>query len=84
MDFLNGLAACPTHDAAFDSLLFGVNSELKIVLSPALQRAVEFDPVIARNFGVVGMSATLILPLHASAPGPTYLGWHADEAAARE
>jgi putative restriction endonuclease len=76
LDALNGLAACPTHDAAFDSFLITVGDDLSIVRGPALIVAIARDVQVARNFGIGGMLDHLLMPINARPPGPAYLGWH--------
>ena len=76
VDLRNGLAACPTHDAAFDGLLFTLDSELNIVRGLRLQLAVDNDPTVARNFGPDGMRSSLRMTQLSKAPGAAYLDWH--------
>ena len=76
VDLENGLASCPTHDAAFDGLLFTIDKELNIVLGAGLQQAVDNSPTIARNFGPGGLRSSLQLTRLAKAPGALYLDWH--------
>ena len=45
LDPRNGLAACPAHDAAFDTGMITVNGGLRIHLAPALASAVRDDPL---------------------------------------
>ena len=75
-DANNGLAACPTHDAAFDSQLITVGLGMEIMLHPKLQRAVSGDPRVARNFGAEGMASSLLLPTATTRPDESYLSWH--------
>jgi putative restriction endonuclease len=49
LDLRNGLAACPSHDVAFDTGLLTVNGGLKIHVSEALANAVRGDP-LARQY----------------------------------
>jgi putative restriction endonuclease len=76
LDVRNGLAACPTHDAAFDSGLVYVNGGLRIHPSPGLRRASTQDHGMAREFGPTGLKERLVLPEGAVAPLPRYLEWH--------
>ncbi|MCX7522593.1 HNH endonuclease signature motif containing protein [Microbacterium sp. STN6] len=76
VDPLNGLAACPTHDAAFESHLLTIDSSRVIIRSPSLERAVATDSVWAQFFGENALSPELILPEGASAPGLGYVDWH--------
>ena len=79
VDVRNGLATCPTHDAAFDGHLFTVDALFQVVHSPALQRAIETNPILSRNFGPEGMSLHLDLGAAAIPPGANYLAWHTAE-----
>lgn len=80
LDYLNGIAACPTHDAAFDSFLLTVSSDMKIVLGPALARAVAADFAIAEHFGPGGVAPALILSDMSVPPLRAYLAWHSQRA----
>lgn len=75
LDPLNGVAACPTHDAAFDSGLITVNGGLRVHRSPPLTASSANDPGVARYFGG-DLQPILLVPEGASAPGRTYLSWH--------
>lgn len=76
LDPSNGIAACPSHDVAFDAGLLWVNGGFRIHAAPALAVAVEADAAMARTFAAPGISATLILPEDARPPGDHYLQWH--------
>ncbi len=78
VDSRNGLAACPTHDAAFDTFLITVSPQLSIVRSSNLRAAILADSVVARNFGPSGMFDTLTLGDRFVPPGVSYLTWHND------
>lgn len=78
----NGLGACPTHDAAFDSFLISVGPSLEVLRSRALEIAIESDPVVRRNFGSEGLREAIVVR-PGFAPGGEYLRWHTNEAAAR-
>ena len=80
VDVRNGLAACPTHDAAFDAHLFTVNESLQVVHGDALLSAVAADPVVSRNFGPDGMFANLRVGSSGIDPGQSYLAWHTAQA----
>lgn len=76
LDVRNGLAACPTHDAAFDGHLLTISPDMTISRSPQLERAIREDTVLSRNFGSEGMkirieSSCLKVPF-----GEAYLEWH--------
>ncbi|WBM80902.1 HNH endonuclease [Cryobacterium breve] len=76
VDPRNGLAACPTHDAAFEAHLFSVDTNGTIVRSPALDRAIANDASWQRNFGQNGLAPKLILPSFATTPSARYTDWH--------
>lgn len=76
VDFRNGLAACPTHDAAFDGFLLTVDSNACIRLGPLLSSAVAFDSVWAHNFGPKGLLGTLLLDEEAVRKSDRFLRWH--------
>ncbi|MEE4025064.1 HNH endonuclease [Gordonia sp. PKS22-38] len=78
LDFRNGLAACPTHDVAFDTGLITVDSDLKIHRSPDLDAALEGEDTfkLGYSFGHPPIATRLILPDHAHSPDTTYLSWH--------
>lgn len=76
LDVSNGLAACPTHDAAFDVGLLFVNGGLHIHESERLRSSVEADPGTATFFGRPPIRAMLLLPATAVQPGSEYLAWH--------
>lgn len=76
LDRANGLAACPTHDAAFDTGLLAVNGGLRIHESPKLVAARAGDASVALSFGHPPLLDRILLPDAAEAPGPSYLTWH--------
>lgn len=76
LDHLNGLAACPTHDVAFDTGLITVTEDFSITYAPDLGRALEEDEPLRRAFGKPPLADKLILPNGADLPDHTYLGWH--------
>lgn len=76
LDVRNGLAACPTHDAAFDSFLISVDDDLRILRTHTLATAIQADTFVQRNFGRVGMVDSLGLGETAIRPSPNYLAWH--------
>jgi putative restriction endonuclease len=76
LDVTNGLAACPTHDAAFDTGLLAVNGGLRIHESPKLVSARAGDSSMALSFGHPPLLDQILLPDSAQAPGGTYLTWH--------
>lgn len=76
LDHLNGLAACPTHDVAFDTGLITVTEDLSITYAQDLERALEEDEPLRRAFGKPPLADKLILPSGADLPDHGYLGWH--------
>ena len=76
VDPRNGLAACPTHDAAFESYLISVDAEGRIVRSAALERAIAADTSWRHNFGEQGLAPRLLMPPTAVMPGAQYTDWH--------
>lgn len=76
LDIRNGVAACPTHDAAFDSFLISATDDLRILRTELLTLAIQQDSVIAKNFGPEALGAALQLSATAKAPLPSYLEWH--------
>ena len=76
LDPLNGVAACPTHDVAFDTGLITVNGGLRIHVAPELVREAQRDTATRAAFGRPPLSERLLLPTGATAPDPRYLHWH--------
>jgi putative restriction endonuclease len=76
LDTRNGLAACPSHDVAFDVGLLTVRDTLEIVLSARLARFVKDDELTGRYYGRPTMSEVLLFPEGAQRPLPKYLDWH--------
>ncbi len=75
LDPRNGIAACPTHDAAFDKGLITVNGGLRVHRSRRLQSSVEIDVGVEHNFGS-SLHEVLALPSDIEPPHPDYLRWH--------
>jgi putative restriction endonuclease len=76
LDLSNGLAACPSHDVAFDTGLLTVEDDLRIRLSASLSEAVRVDRLARQYYGTPPMLTTLRLPHTAHRPGTGYLEWH--------
>lgn len=76
LDHLNGLAACPTHDAAFEAFLISVDTDGTIVRSAALEQAIAVDTGWRHNFGDQGLARRLVMPLSAQLPAQRYTDWH--------
>ncbi|MCB1007010.1 MAG: HNH endonuclease [Acidimicrobiales bacterium] len=77
LDPRNGVAACPTHDAAFDGGLITVNGGLRIHRAPSLQESARRDPGVEQYFGEA-IKPALLMPAGAERPGDEYLRWHND------
>lgn len=76
VDFRNGLAACPTHDAAFEAHLISVDTEGTIKRSAALDRAIAAEGSWKHNFGEQGLAPRLVIPAAAAMPAEQYVDWH--------
>ncbi|MGV9977101.1 HNH endonuclease [Micromonospora wenchangensis] len=76
LDPRNGLTACPTHDAAFDSGLITVNGGLHVHVKRSLQAAAETDPATRAVFGRPPLANCLLLLPTAAPPRERYLTWH--------
>jgi putative restriction endonuclease len=76
LDLSNGLAACPSHDVAFDTGLLTVEDDLRITLAASLSEAVRVDLLARQYYGSPPMLTALRLPESAQRPGDRYLEWH--------
>lgn len=79
LDVTNGVAACPTHDAAFDAGLMTLDAasgHLTVRLSPRLRAAMEVSPAASRHFVGGGLRQQISLGPPATPPGNQYLRWH--------
>jgi putative restriction endonuclease len=76
LDPQNGLAACPSHDVAFDTGLLTVSTDLKIHIAPSLADAVRGDQLTRQYYGRPPILETLLLPDNAQPPARKYLDWH--------
>ena len=76
LDLRNGLAACPSHDVAFDTGLLTVSTELEIQIAPSLADAVRGDHLTRQYYGRPPLLETLLLPDGAQRPARKYLDWH--------
>lgn len=76
LDHRNGLAACPTHDVAFDQGLLTVNGGLRIHVASVMERAVAAGGGAQHFFARPPLRETLLLPAGADAPESRYLQWH--------
>lgn len=75
LDVRNGLAACPTHDAAFDQGYLTINGGYRIHRASWLQESVVKDPGVSLYFGET-LHSSLLLPHYAKYPGDHYLAYH--------
>jgi putative restriction endonuclease len=76
MDTRNGLAACPSHNVAFDTGLLTVDVGLQIRVSGPLAEAVRADPLTRQYYGRPPLLDAILLPASAQQPAPRYLDWH--------
>lgn len=76
LDHRNGLAACPTHDVAFDVGLLTVNGGLRIHTASRLLAAMETDQLARQYFDRPPLREVLLLPEGADPPAVEYLRWH--------
>lgn len=82
LDAANGVAACPTHDRAFDAGLLWINGGQRIHSIEALDSAARSDPGMAASFGRPPLGERLALPASAVPPGSAYLAWHREHVVA--
>lgn len=76
LDPRNGLAACPPHDAAFDTGMITVNGGMRIHLALPLAEAIRTDLITRMYYGQPPLRETLLLPEGALKPDARYLDWH--------
>ena len=76
LDPTNGLAACPSHDVAFDTGLLTIEDDLRITLARSLSAAVASDALARHYYGRPPLLPELQLPKGARLPNPKYLDWH--------
>ncbi len=76
LDPRNGLAACPSHDVAFDTGLLTVSAGLEIQIAQSLADAVRGDQLTRQYYGRPPLLETLLLPDGAQRPARKYLDWH--------
>jgi putative restriction endonuclease len=76
LDVRNGLAACPSHDVAFDTGMLTVDVDMQIHTSGALADAVRADPLTRQYFGRPPLLDSILLPATAEPPARKYLDWH--------
>ncbi|MBB2923713.1 HNH endonuclease [Cellulomonas cellasea] len=78
LDVTNGLAACPTHDAAFDVGLLTVDRDLTVRRSARLEAAMGRNDGVRRAFEPRALRSSLALPTEAVPPGESFIRWHHD------
>ena len=75
----NGLAACPSHDVAFDTGMLTVTADLKIHIGQPLADAVRGDHLTRQYYGRPPLLDTLLLPDDAQLPRRRYLDRHREK-----
>ena len=75
LDVKNGITACPTHDAAFDTGLLTVNGGLRIHRAEPLLMSMAADEGTESYFGERILKPHLMVPPK-RAPGTEYLRFH--------
>jgi putative restriction endonuclease len=78
LDPRNGIAACPTHDSAFDTGLLTVNGGLRVHQSQHLTASVATDQHVHLFFGEGVVGPRLHLPQDTPGPRARYLAYHHD------
>lgn len=76
LDVGNGIAACPTHDAAFDAGLLTLGDDLEVRISDRLFSASHNNPAVAHAFGSPPLRARLVVTDMAIPIGPLFVEWH--------
>ena len=79
LDIANGMAACPTHDAAFDTGLMTLDTavdHLSVRVSSRLDAAAGQNPAAAHQFGSNGLRQRIVLTPPTVPPADKYLTWH--------
>jgi putative restriction endonuclease len=79
LDPRNGLAACPSHDVAFDTGMLTVSADLKIHIAQPLADAARGDHLTRQYYGRPPLLDTLLLPDNAERPRRKYLDWHREK-----
>ena len=72
----NGVAACPTHDAAFDQGLLTIEDDLRVTLAPSLVCDRELRPAVQRYFESPHLYERVALPATATVVDVQYAQWH--------
>ncbi len=76
LDPRNGIATCPTHDAAFDSGLITVTADLGILRADRLRQSMVADEGAQLYFGEEVLGAKLKVMPAKERPHPDYLKYH--------
>lgn len=76
LDARNGVAACPTHDRAFDVGLITLTEKLEIRLSPRLRQLLEQDAAARTSFEAPHLRSKIDLAWMQDSPKKSYLSWH--------
>ena len=79
LDPRNGLAACSSHDVAFDTGMLTVSADLKIHVAQPLANAVRGDDLTRQYYGRSPLLDVLLLPDDAERPRRKYLDWHREK-----
>lgn len=82
LDVANGIAACPTHDAAFDTGLMTLDTasdHLTVRVSQRLLSAIDRNLATALHFTGDGLRQRIDLSLPEVAPADKYLSWHREQ-----
>ena len=79
LDLRNGLAACPSHDVAFDTGLLTVRRRPRIHLSSGVADAVRGDPSSQAILRAAAASREGAAPGPAELPARKYLDWHQEQ-----
>ena len=79
LDLRNGLAACPSHDVAFDTGMLTVSAELKVHIAQPLADAARGDHLTRQYYGRPPLLESLLLPDNAQRPARKYLDWHREK-----
>ncbi len=76
LDVANGLAACPTHDSAFDVGLITVDDNLEVRRSRRLVSAMAQNDAVRRAFEPGVLRQSIASPRRAVDPGRPFVDWH--------
>ncbi|WP_448630791.1 HNH endonuclease [Cellulomonas soli] len=76
LDVANGLAACPTHDSAFDVGLITIDEDLAVRRSRRLENAMAHNPAVRRAFEPGMLRTSIAAPQRTVDPGRPFIEWH--------